>query len=299
MARKPRVEGPGAVYWVTGQCVKGTRLRGSDRDLFLEILRRAVGRHHWGCHAYALQADGYQLAIETPQANLSRGMRDLIGEFTQTFNRRNGRSGSVFAGRYKSAVVEKGVPLLEVCRAVALAPVADGLCKKPGKWPWCSFGPTAGREAAPGLLTTDWLLGQFGNKPKKAQARYEKFVKLGLGLAPPEIHHATYVGSEKFGKQLLRGAAPATNKPAKKISRPALKALFPAEVLKDRARRDARVHEARATHGYTLSSIAVAAGLHSATVSRIARAKEEEVGWKRGGEAGKGEKGVAKKPTKG
>lgn len=291
MARKPRVERPGADYWVTGRCVGGTRLRGSDRDLFLAVLQRAVGRHHWGCHAYALQVDGYQLAIETPQSNLSLGMRDLIGEFTQTFNRRNGRSGSVFAGRYKAVLVERGEPLLEVCRAVVLAPVAEGLCKKPGKWPWCSYAPTAGREVAPGLLATDWLLEQFGNRARKAQARYEKFIKLGLGLAPPEIRHATYVGSDEFGKQFLRGTEPATRKPARKIARPALKTLFPPDVLTDRSRRDARVYEARAKHGYTLSSIAMAAGLHSATVSRIARAKEEEAGGRMSGRVGEREEG--------
>ena len=277
MARRARVETPGAVYWVTGRCVGETRLRGSDRDLFLSVLHRAVDRHRWRCHAYALLDGDYQLVMETPEPNLSRGMRDLIGEFTQTFNRRNARSGSVFSGRYKAVVVERGAPLLEVCRAVVLAPVAENQCKKPGRWPWSSYEPTAGREVAPAFLTTDWLLGQFGHKVKKARSRYEKFVKSGLGLAPPEIHGAKYVGSDDFGRQLRSKTTQAVRSPAKRISRPALKPLFPPEVLRDRSQRDARICEARALHGYTLSAIALATGLHPATVSRIARAGEGKI----------------------
>jgi putative transposase len=50
----------------------------------------------------------YHLRIETPDANLSKGMRRLNGFCTQNINRRHGRVGHLFQGRYKGILVEKG-----------------------------------------------------------------------------------------------------------------------------------------------------------------------------------------------
>jgi hypothetical protein len=255
-----------------------TRLRGSDRDLFLDVLRRTVGRHRWRCHAYAVLPEGYQLALETPEPNLSRGMRDLIGEFTQSYNRRINRTGPVFGGRFKSVLVEKGTPLLEVCRAVVLAPVAGRLCKKPGKWPWSSFAATAGSEDAVAFLTTDWLLGQFGGKARKSQPKYEKFVKLGAGIKPPEVRRGSILGTASFERQVLSGRPKSAQSPPKRAPRASLKSLFPREVLDDPRRRDAQIYKARVEEGCTLSAIGLAVGLHPATISRIARRIETAAG---------------------
>ena len=278
MARKPRVEGPGAFHWVTGRCVEGTHLRGSGRDLFLEVLRRTVGRHRWRCHAYAVLAEDYQLVLETPEPNLSRGMRDLIGEFTQAYNRRDNRTGPVFGGRFKSVLVEKGAPLMEVCRAVVLAPVAGGLCKKPGKWPWSSFAATAGLVKPPDFLSADWLLGQFGVKAKKAQPKYERFVKLGVGGEPPVVLHRFIVGSKGFERQVLSGRPKSAEPSSERVSRMTLKSLFPPDVVENPSRRDAQIYEARSAQGCTLSAIGFAVGLHPATISRIARRMEAAAG---------------------
>jgi len=284
MARKPRVEGAGAFHWVTGRCIGGVRLKGSGRDLFLQILRRAVGRHRWRCHAYAVLAEGYQLVLETPEPNLSRGMRDLIGEFTQAYDRRADRTGSVFGGRFKSVLVEGGAPLLEVCRAVVLAPVAEGLCKKPGKWPWSSFAATAGQVAPPDFLNVEWLLGQFGVKAKKAQPKFEKFVKMNARGEPPVVRHGFVVGSEGFERRVLSERPRSAGAPSKRVSRAALKRLFPPEVVGDPTRRDALIYQARSAEGCTLSAIGLAVGLHPATISRILRKKEAELGgWGDGG----------------
>jgi hypothetical protein len=251
-------------------------------------------------------AEGYQLVLETPEPNLSRGMRDLIGEFTQTYNRRDNRTGPVFGGRFKSVLVEKGAPLMAVCRAVVLSPVEGGLCKKPGKWPWSSFGATAGLVKPPDFLSADWLLGQFGAKAKKAQPRYEKFVKLGVPGGRPLARHAAVVGSEDFERQIEKRRSGLARVPTKRVSAAALKARFPPEVLADPQLRDSRIYEVRSAQGCTLSAIGRAVGLHPATISRIARAKEAELGgWGDGGKKerssgrrGAGEKGGVKSERK-
>jgi len=62
----------------------------------------------------------YHLLIETPDGNLSLGMRQLNGVYTQLFNKLHGRAGHLFQGRYKSILIQKDSHLLEVCRYVAL-----------------------------------------------------------------------------------------------------------------------------------------------------------------------------------
>jgi hypothetical protein len=61
-------------------------------------------------------ANHYHLLVETPKANLSIGMRQLNGVFTQSFNRRHKRVGHLFQARFKAILVEKESHLLELCR---------------------------------------------------------------------------------------------------------------------------------------------------------------------------------------
>ena len=104
MARQLRIEYPGAVYHVTsrGNAQATIYADDIDRTQFLQILGDAVARYHWLCHAYCLMGNHYHLIIETPEGNLSKGTRQLNGLYTQGFNRRHGRIGHLFQGRYKA-----------------------------------------------------------------------------------------------------------------------------------------------------------------------------------------------------
>jgi len=58
----------------------------------------------------------YHVVVETVEGNLSKGMRQLDGVYTQYFNRQYNRVGRVFQGRYKAILVEKETYLLELSR---------------------------------------------------------------------------------------------------------------------------------------------------------------------------------------
>lgn len=90
MARPLRIEFPGAVYHVTSRGNAKGMIYDDDRDRhkFLDILGSVVRKHRWLCHAYCLMGNHYHLLIETPEGNLSRGMRQLNGIYTQAYNRR-------------------------------------------------------------------------------------------------------------------------------------------------------------------------------------------------------------------
>lgn len=107
MARPLRIEFPGAVYHITGRGNDRKEIFKDDLDrkVFLEILCRVCTRYHWLFHPYCLMDNHYHLLIETPEGNLSIGMRQINGVYTQLFNRVHGRVGHLFQGRVKGIVV--------------------------------------------------------------------------------------------------------------------------------------------------------------------------------------------------
>jgi len=109
MARPLRIEFSGAVYHLTsrGNARQAIFIDDEDRGRFLDLLSIVVERFKWLCHAYCLMENHYHLLIETPNANLSKGMRELNGVYTQGFNQRYRRVGHLFQGRYRAIIVEK------------------------------------------------------------------------------------------------------------------------------------------------------------------------------------------------
>ncbi len=132
MARPLRIESPGAVYHLTsrGNARNSIYLDDNDRQRFLAILGNVVDRYNWLCHAFCLMDNHYHLLIETLDPNLSLGMRQLNGVYTQGFNRAHNRVGHVFQGRYKAILVEKDEHLLELCRYIVLNPMRAGVIKE-------------------------------------------------------------------------------------------------------------------------------------------------------------------------
>ncbi|MGB5217236.1 MAG: transposase, partial [Smithella sp.] len=102
MARPLRIEYPGAVYHVTSRGNARSDIFHSDQDgeEFLIILDTVVRRFNWLCHAYCLMDNHYHLILETPDGNLSLGMRQLNGIYTQKYNYLHGKTGHIFQGRY-------------------------------------------------------------------------------------------------------------------------------------------------------------------------------------------------------
>ena len=107
-------------------------------------------------------------------------MRQLNGVYTQAFNRRHGRVGHLFQGRYKSILVEKESYLLELCRYIVLNPVKAEMVNAPEDWAWSSYRATAGLTTAPEFLTTAWVLAQFADHSAMARERYLTFVRDGM-----------------------------------------------------------------------------------------------------------------------
>jgi putative transposase len=89
MSRPLRIEYAGALYHITSRGDRQEDIYEEDanRRLFLSVLGDVCLSCNWVCHAYCLMSNHYHLIIETPDANLSKGMRQLNGEYTRQFNR--------------------------------------------------------------------------------------------------------------------------------------------------------------------------------------------------------------------
>ena len=103
MARPLRIQYPGAVYHLTsrGNARNNIFLDDADRQAFLKVLESVIVKYNWLCHGYCLMDNHYHLLIETTDPNLSLGIRQLNGVYTQRFNHLHNRVGHVFQGRYK------------------------------------------------------------------------------------------------------------------------------------------------------------------------------------------------------
>ncbi len=112
-------------------------------------------------------------------------MRQLNGVYTQRFNRRHGRVGYVFLGRFKAILVERDSYLLELCRYVVLNPVRAAMVKSVERYRWSSYPAIMGLIDGMAWLHTDWILAQFGKYRAVAPRRYGEFVAQDKGLPSP------------------------------------------------------------------------------------------------------------------
>ena len=76
------------------------------KETFVRTLFEACERAGWVLHGYCIMSNHYHLALETPDGNLSEGMRWLQSVFARRFNSFRKESGHLFQGRFKSLTVE-------------------------------------------------------------------------------------------------------------------------------------------------------------------------------------------------
>ena len=262
MARPLRIEYEGAVYHITarGNEKKSIFRDDEDRFIFFDIMNQIKKRYNWLCHTYCLMNNHYHLVVETLDGNLSKGMRQLNGVYTQAFNKKHKRVGHVLQGRYKAILIQKENHLLEVIRYVVLNPLRAKIAQKPEGWKWSSYRSIAGKEKAKKFLTIDWILEQFGNNRRVAQKKYCEFVRDGIGQESiwKKVEGQSLLGEDKFVAELLRyvkGNEQIKEIPRKQryIGRPGLEVFF--KDIETRQQRNKRIIRAVESYGYSQKEI--------------------------------------------
>jgi REP element-mobilizing transposase RayT len=273
MARPLRIEYAGALYHVfaRGNNRADIFLDDVDRKAFLSNLGRVCANFRWSIRAWCLMNNHYHLLVETPEPNLSVGMRELNGVYAQQFNRRHERVGHVLQGRYKAALVEKHGYMLTLLRYIVLNPVRANFTQTAAGWPWSSHRSLIGSADTPPWLAANQTLVLFHHDRSHAIRAYAGFVDDVLRDPDPvfEMCRPGFVGSEAFVERILEQID--RDRISSEVPRAARPAPTLESIVNSARDREETIRRAFATRAYTQTEIARHLGLHPSTVSRIVR----------------------------
>ncbi|MDI7259504.1 MAG: transposase [Thermodesulfobacteriota bacterium] len=211
MGRPIRIEYPGALYHITSRGNERRKifLDGADRIKFLSLLRDYHNRYGILIHAYVQMDNHYHFILETPQGGLLKIMHGVNGGYTNYFNRKHGRVGHLFQGRYRAILVEKDRYLLSLSRYVHLNPVRAGLVRKPEEYPWSSYRGYIWKEQEEDWMEYGWVLSQFGEHRKRAEWKYKTYVEEGLRREAEnpfkDVYAQVALGREEFIERIKGG----------------------------------------------------------------------------------------------
>lgn len=209
MARKPRIEFPGAIYHVITRGNNRQKTFADDEDYrnFLELLKQYGEKFQFILYAYSLMPNHVHMLIETGETPLSRIMQALQFNYTQKFNRRHKRVGHLFQGRYKAILCQKETYLLELIRYIVLNPVRAHLVKRPIDWRWSSYYDLL-RFNGEHIVSADAVLGLFGKKPSVAAKSLQKYVNNGLTIGHNELYYKLkdqrILGEADFADEVIK-----------------------------------------------------------------------------------------------
>ena len=275
MSRPLRLEFSDALYHVTS---RGDRREdiyedNADKEIFISILAQVIEQFNWSCYAYCLMDNHYHMLIQTPDSNLSKGMRQLNGVYTQTYNRRHSKVGHLFQGRYKSILVDEEAYLVELSRYIVLNPVKARMVKHVSDWHWSSYQAMTGTVVKPGWLSTDYVLLQFSKQRKTAIRKYQEFVEAGLKLGPiwGRLNNQIYLGEAEFIDKVQQHLKQQGNDLQIPKVQKRTKAHSIAHYENINTTRDEAIVEAYASGAYSYQALAEYFGLHFTTIGRIVR----------------------------
>ncbi|MDD5013969.1 MAG: transposase [Atribacterota bacterium] len=245
--------------------------------IFKKILCKVTKCYHLILHSYCLMHNHYHLLLETPEGNLSQGIRQLNGTHTQQFNKKYQRVGHLLQGRFKSILVEKENYLLELSRYIVLNPLRVNLVEDLRDWHYSSYPQTIGVAKKIPCLFPDWILSQFGPDKKSARISYQDFVFSGIHKESPlrKVKGQVFLGSEYFlakMEQFMEQKEQLTEIPRKQLyaTRPSLEKIF-----QTNDKREMKIYQANQKYGYTLKEIGQYLGLHYTTISKIIKKIED------------------------
>jgi putative transposase len=210
MARLPRLVIPGHAHYVIQRGHSGQPVFADDDDrrTFLMALREAAAAQRVTVHAYALPDSEIQLLLTPPTgAALSSAMQALGRRYVSAYNRRHARSGTLWDGRFRCAVIEPGASLLSALRLIDGQPGLTSAAQRTG-------GPRDG------LLVDPPELWGLGNTPFEREAAYRTL--LVQALPPSEamaLRQAALGGWAVGSAPFLAQAAPEVGRPLRPRAR--------------------------------------------------------------------------------
>ena len=178
-----------------------------DYRFFRDCLVAACERHGCKVHAYVFMTNHTHLLM-TPSTEIGVGkvMQSVGRRYVQHFNARNGRSGTLWEGRYRATVVETARYLFACYRYIELNPVRAGMVGSPADYPFSSYRFNA-LGNTDSLVTPHSEYEALGRSSRDRQGAYRSLFAVDLPECTlDEIRDATNkawaLGSEAFRKEI-------------------------------------------------------------------------------------------------
>jgi len=158
-----------------------------DRRLFLEMMADTLSRFGFRYHGYCLMGNHYHLMVETPNANLGKGMHWLNGVYAARFNATHDVDGHLFQDRYWASPVAGAKAIVEAARYIAANPVRARLCDRAELWPWSTYPMALGMAPPPSHVTLDLIMALFDAHLgiDQARVRFRRLVEQEPPVRPP------------------------------------------------------------------------------------------------------------------
>ncbi len=281
MARRPRVHSTGLLYHVIVRGNQRQKTFGDDRDYQAYLERLAKYQRKFGVrvYAYCFMPNHVHLLVEVSGEPLSKFMQGLQQAYTQYFNRRHGKVGHLFQGRYHAIVCDKDEYLLGLVRYIHLNPVRAKMVRRSEQFRYSGHGDYCGKEAK--IVESSVVLKLLGGKKG-----YQRFVSDGLEEGHKEEYYEVedqrFLGPEGFGEKLVSrpekmGKLPQRKKPLVRSLGALAESLGVRSDFLRGTDRSWKISRARAIVGYVLvrrlgyrlTEVAPSLGRDLATVSSL------------------------------
>ena len=182
MARLARISVPGYPYHIIqrGNNRQNIFVSTADREVMRDLLAENAALFEVAIHAYVLMDNHFHL-LATPRTaqSLPKMMQAVGRRYVRYFNDTQGRSGTLWEGRYKSALVQADPYLLACMVYMDLNPVRSGLVSQPLDYRWSTYSHYVGAHSDR-LITPHALMWQLGNTPFARELAYRELVSAGL-----------------------------------------------------------------------------------------------------------------------
>ena len=182
MARLPRLTVPGYPHHIIqrGNNRQAIFETADDYHALLAMLDEHARKSAVAIHAYVLMSNHFHL-LATPETSEGiPAMMQAVGRrYVRYFNQRQGRTGTLWEGRYRSTLIEAERYLLACMVYIDLNPVRAGLVETAGQYPWSSHSHYTGRRHDR-LVTPHPIYWELGNTPFAREAAYGELVQGGV-----------------------------------------------------------------------------------------------------------------------
>ena len=182
MPRRPRLELPGLPLHITHRGVNRAATFLDDEDFirYRYCLGDALAEHGIALHAYVLMTNHVHLLLTPPAPGLlSIAMCRLGQRYVPTFNRKHGRTGTLWEGRFKSCLVDSERYLLTVHRYIELNPVRAAMVATPEHYRWSSVHASLATAIDP-IVTPHTVYLASGSDPARRGELYREWLRQGI-----------------------------------------------------------------------------------------------------------------------